>query len=215
VFPAGTGNDFAKSLGIRRPEYLAIARAIAAGAMQHIDVGEIDGVPFVNAAGLGFDVAVVQHMQRPARWLRGPSRYVVTALRHLVSYPGLSVSVSSLRDGAPQPWLTVVFANGQWFGGAFRIAPAAALHSGRLQCVAIGDVPVLSRARLLVRALRGTHLGQAGTWDAHESRYVVTCDAPPMLQVDGELHQARSLEVIVQTRVAALQVVRLPDTAAR
>jgi diacylglycerol kinase (ATP) len=67
IFAGGTGNDFAKSLGVPARDFLAMARRIEAGSVRVIDAGEIDGVPFVNSAGFGFDVDVLQRTRDPRR----------------------------------------------------------------------------------------------------------------------------------------------------
>jgi diacylglycerol kinase family enzyme len=125
-------------------------------------VGRIEGKHFLNAAGFGFDVAVIEDVARSRR-LSGQLAYFGSALRQLFSYRGLPIAVAA--DGAPnsvaEPHLMLVVANGRHFGGTFRIAPAASLVDGRLDAVAIGPVSALRRVRLFAAATGGTHLGHA------------------------------------------------------
>jgi len=209
VFAAGTGNDFAKSLGVPAHNFLAMARRLEAGTVRSIDAGEIDGVTFINAAGFGFDVDVLQRMREPRRrpLLRGTPRYVVTALQQLFRYSGLHATVPVLRDGASSHWLTVVFANGQWFGGAFHIAPAAHVSDGTLDLVGIADASPLTRAGLFARALRGKHLSHRAVHTQRGTAFVITFVEPPHFQADGELHQASGPSVSVRCLPQALRVV--------
>lgn len=210
VVPAGTGNDLVKSLNdsVSHGHSLVqrIAQAIALGRTRWIDVGEIDSVPFVNVAGLGFDVAVLARMQAlgTSRW-RGKSRYVVTALQQLHCYPGLSATLSSAGN-ARREWLTVVFANGQWFGGAFRIAPDACVDDGQLDCVGIGPASLVDRVQLFARALGGTHLSHRLVHSARGIGFSIECDEPPLFQADGELHQAGGTMLQVRCLPRALHI---------
>ena len=217
VFGAGTGNDFAKSLGIPTQNIAAMAARVAAGETRAIDVGFVDDVSFVNAAGFGFDVHVLQLMQqRAARGLlRGTSAYVVTALRAILNYGGLraalSISDSAGATRSPafrmQQQLLLVFANGRYFGGAFHIAPTAALDSGLLDAVVIRDASPLRRLSLFAQAIRGAHVAATEVESARSERFYLSFESPPRFEADGEVHQARTREVIVRVHKAALRVV--------
>lgn len=211
VVPAGTGNDLVKSLHSPVPTVQAlvhrIAESIAMDRTRWIDAGEINGVPFVNVAGVGFDVAVLAHMQAtaPSRW-RGKSRYVVTALQQLHRYPGFSAALSPTGNARRQ-WLAVVFANGQWFGGAFRIAPDARLDDGQLDCVGIGPASLIERVHLFARAMIGTHVSHRLVHSDRNAEFHIACDEPPLFQADGELHRATSTVLHVRCLPRALRII--------
>ena len=203
IFGAGTGNDFAKSLGVPVHDPNAMVARIAQGTTRAVDVGFVDDVPFVNAAGFGFDVEVLERMQSPGL-LRGTAAYLGTALGALVGYRGFR---AQLRDDARRKLLMLVFANGRYFGGAFHIAPKAVLDDGWLDVVAIGDASPLRRLALLSQAIKGTHLAAHEVRHDRVERCRVTFDAPPTFEADGELHRALSAEVQVSVRPQALRVV--------
>jgi diacylglycerol kinase (ATP) len=207
VLCAGTGNDLAKSLGTPSHQARALACCLAAGHTRPLDVGTIDGVPFVNAAGLGFDEAVLHDVRDPARapWLRGAPRYVALAARQLFRYPGLGGVRAPPLPHDPPRWLMLVAANGQWFGGAFRIAPDARLDSGALVLVGVADAPPLARVALFARALRGAHVGHPAVHVAHGASFTVHCPVPPAFEADGEWHQAASAAVTIAVRPGALR----------
>ena len=208
IFAAGTGNDFAKSLAIPAHDVSRMAAHIAAGATHEVDVGFVNDVPFVNAAGFGFDVEVLERMRTPGRW-RGTAAYVSTALGALFGYRGFRARATG--DGhAPEVMsqhLMAVFANGRCFGGAFRIAPHAQLDDGVLDCVTIRHVAPLARVPLFANAMRGAHLSSPHVSFRRDHTFHVQFDAPPLFETDGELQQAGSCDVVVRTSPRALTVI--------
>jgi diacylglycerol kinase (ATP) len=188
ILAAGTGNDFAKSLGTPVHDDAAMAEHIARGETRRVDVGRLGGRPFVNAAGFGFDVAVLERMTR-ARWLRGDALYIAAALGELLRFGGVEARVQVAPDVFDERarWLLVVIANGQWFGGSFRIAPSARLDDERLDVVLVRDASAWRRARLFAAAPFGAHVRapevQALTTDA----CTIATDQPVACELDGEL----------------------------
>jgi diacylglycerol kinase (ATP) len=201
-FAAGTGNDFAKNVGSPSRDYDAMSRILAGGASRTIDVGEVDGRTFVNVAGFGFDAAVVSATARP-RVLQGEALYLAESLRQLFTYRGLDAAVN---QETMRRYLMLVFANGPCFGGKFVIAPRAQLDDGALDLVSLSDASAPQRVRLFAAAARGAHLGLAGVNVLRDGDFSLRFQKPPLFEADGELHQARSTEVRVTCRAAALRV---------
>jgi diacylglycerol kinase (ATP) len=102
----------------------------------------------------------------------------------------------------------VVYANGRCFGGAFRIAPGAALDSGVLECITVRDVAPLARVPLFARAIRGTHLSSPHVQVHRDGTFGLSFEAPPVFETDGELHRSATSEIAVHVRAGALTVVR-------
>jgi diacylglycerol kinase (ATP) len=238
VLAAGTGNDFARSLRLPARDVDRMAALIGAGATRTIDAGTIDGEPFVNAAGFGFDADVLERSLSPGLW-RGAARYAGTALGRLFRYRGFRAALSATAgvgdanddrddgsdsfgttgasdagDAGTAParhWLMIVLGNGQWFGGAFRIAPEARLDDGALDAIAIAEVRAVGRAALFAAALRGAHLSRAGVTTHRAAAFTLRFDTPPRYQADGELRQARGRRVRVGVLPRALRVVARDD----
>jgi len=188
ILAAGTGNDFAKSLGAPVHDYPAMAERIARGETRRVDVGRLAGRPFVNAAGFGFDVAVLERMTR-ARWLRGDALYIASALAELLRFDGLDARVRVAPEvfDVHARWLLVVIANGQWFGGSFRIAPAARLDDGRLNLVLVRDMPAWRRLRVFSAAPFGAHVRAPEVQSLDPTSCTVTTATPSACELDGEL----------------------------
>ncbi|CAN5660704.1 diacylglycerol kinase family lipid kinase [soil metagenome] len=210
LIAAGTGNDFAKTVGAPARDIERTLALIASGDTRRVDAGTVEGRFFLVCCGFGFDTAVLERMQSVRR-IRGSARYVYAALRELRAYDGIDVSIAAgARIGsgnAGRRLLMLVIANAQHYGGAFRIAPNASLTDGMLDCIAVSPLKTLARARLLLSATRGAHLRSPAVREYQSAWFDLRFAAPPVCNLDGDLHQARSKTVRVECLPAALTVV--------
>lgn len=211
ILAAGSGNDFVKSLGTPARDYAAMATLIADGHVRRVDVGTIgEQQLFVNAAGFGFDVAVLERTTR-ARWLRGDALYVASALAELFRFRGVRARVHGplpdIAQGVPDRHLLVVAANGQWFGGRFRIAPTAVLDDGALDLVVISDASAWRRARLFAAAPWGRHIGAPEVRTARAATVSIATAEPIGFESDGELCAPVSTTCEIRLLAGALTVI--------
>jgi len=214
VVPAGTGNDFAKTLGVAKPGVAETIALAATGPPIRIDVGRADGRCFVNSCGFGFDASVLEATTQ-IHWLRGNAVYIYSALRMLFGYRGLQVTgVPPSSGGATRHLLMLTVSNGRFLGGAFMIAPRANVGDGLLDVCYVNDMSVRRRLQLFARAMRGTHSELAGVSLTQESSLTLRFDSPPLMEVDGELRRAGSSEVTIKCVPRALSVVAAPGAIA-
>jgi len=206
LVPGGTGCDLAKTLGIPPRDVGACCRIVLAGETRTIDVGRIEDKHFLNIAGFGYDVAVLEDSWSVG-YLEGGALYLYCALRQLASYRGFSLEGEV--DGRPlgkRDMLMVIVANARVFGGGFRVAPHADLEDGKLEAVAFANMGLGGRVSALVGLLRGTHLKHPRVTAVTASRIVYRFAAPPAYETDGEWNQARTADVVVEAVPKALRV---------
>jgi diacylglycerol kinase (ATP) len=205
----GTGNDFAKTIGVTRHTPEMIADLVLSGHETRIDVGLADGRHFLNSCGFGFDAAVLDASNR-VRFLKGDAVYVYSAIAKLFSYHGTHVSVHGVAGVEDGPMLMVTVSNGRSLGGAFRIAPTASVVDGKLDACFFRDAGVVERVRLFAGAMSGTHLGMPAVSSAKIQRLTLTFGVNPAMEVDGELRMAESTSVEVSVLPSALSVLAAP-----
>lgn len=203
LIAAGTGNDFAKSLGAPARDCLATARLAVDGPDYRVDVGRAEDQYFLNAIGFGFDVAVLEEAAR-VRWLSGTLLYAYAALHQLLRYDGMDVAFDAERTTRR---LIFVIANGRWFGGAFQIAPAASCDDGLLDAVAIPEATGIERVRLFTSAVRGTHVRLPNVEIRRSRTFTLRFEMPPAYETDGEYRQATSRTLDIDCVPGALRVV--------
>jgi diacylglycerol kinase (ATP) len=212
LIAAGTGNDFAKTAGAPATDIAATARLVAEGAARRVDVGRIEDRWFLNIAGFGFDIAVLESVAR-IKWLKGDPLYLYAALRQLGSYAGSEIMVNSpARARGAVRHLMLVIANARHFGGAFRIAPTASVTDGLLDAIAIEDAPTLRRLQLFAAVIRGTHAAMPEVQMEQSRTFTLQFPEAPAYETDGEYRRAASAALEVSCVPNALRVV-VPTSA--
>lgn len=207
LIAAGTGNDFAKTVGAPMNDFALTAKLAVDGPDTRVDVGKIEDQYFLNITGFGFDIAVLEDIPK-IPLLRGDAVYIVSALRQIVGYGGVEIGVSAAgADRGKRRHLMLIIANAKNFGGAFKIAPQASLTDGKLDAIAIYDAPALKRLGLFAAAVKGTHVAKPGVNVEQSAHFALTFPAPPAYETDGEYRQAKSAQLDVTCVPAALRVV--------
>ena len=220
ILPSGTGNDFGRNFGYdpRKPE--DAVEVLAQGHTRSVDVGRVDTLSasehrpetlearhFLNLVGFGFDVAVIDGAAG-ARFLRGELLYKVTALKQLLSFPGMHARVEAASGAVRElSHLMLTVSNGRFFGGGFPIAPEATVDDGRLHACLISDASPLTRLKLFNLAERGRHVTSSKVEVLAESSFRLTFDAPPRFEMDGDVRRSGSAHIHVRSLPRALRVV--------
>ena len=171
-------------------------------------MGRIEGRHFLNICGFGYDVAVLEHSWS-VKYLEGEQLYLYCAVKQLGSYPGFAVEVEA--EGASlgrHDLLMLIVANAKFFGGKFKIAPAADLCDGRLEILRFSNMGLLRRLDIMQRLLRGVHEGSplVKVDRARRLRLRFLSGEPPAYETDGEWNRAKSAEVEIETLPLALRV---------
>lgn len=156
VIPAGRGNDFARVIGVPS-DPRAAARLAARGEERTVDVGTVNGRPFLGIASVGFD-SDVQDIANATRLVGGGPVYVYAALRALVGWrhAGFEAVVDGERHSVDG--YAVAVGNSGVYGGGMRLMPAADLCDGLLDVLLVGRQPKLRYLSGLPKVFRGTHL---------------------------------------------------------
>lgn len=202
VIPLGTGNDFAKMLGVEGDWRVACER-IAQGKRRRVDAGRCNGRVFANGIGAGFDAQVALEANG-IRWLRGNAVYGVALARTLL----LRYSTPQARivhdGGVIENRVTMLAAaNGTTYGGAFRIAPDADIADGMLDLMVADRLSRAGIIGFIPHVLRGTHVGRTGVTMIRTKRVAVKTDEPIVVHADGEIidQSAMRIEVEVLPRI--------------
>lgn len=209
VIPAGTANVVARDLGIPRSGAGAV-RVLLEGRPRSLDVGRVNGRPFLAMVGVGFDGEVVRSLCDSRRGPIRMSSYVLPGLRSFLHHrpQPLAVTVDDRpsRNGA----FGMIICNTRNYGGFLSVAPQARMDDGWLDFqMQLGSgrtsLLVLSLAALMHRR-PPSHLAAYG----RGRRIKVEAGTPVPVQVDGDAFGTTPVEVEVE---AARVSILAPATA--
>jgi YegS/Rv2252/BmrU family lipid kinase len=188
IVPIGSGNDFARTVGVRGLSLEAAIQTAAFGPVQAFDLGEVNGEPFGNSFGAGFD-AQVSHLALSApSFLRGLPRYLYSIVGTLqkLKLPQLQLKADNqtLFEG---PSLLSAYMIGRTYGAGIPVAPFANPSDGRLAVVVAGSFSRLGVLGILPRLLLGRHLSHPQVKRFEGTHFSLHFDRPVEAHTDGEL----------------------------
>lgn len=187
IVPSGTGNDFARAFGLPRDPLRAFAAQLG-GEMVSVDCPTINGRPFLNVAGSGFDVAVLRRTEELKAVYPGEKAYHKAVVSVLGEYRPFEAELT-LEDGTATHERTTIieFANGQYIGGGMRVARDAQIDDGLFDVILVRRVPRFVIALLFPFFITGSFV-RLPICQHVRCREVVVRSKGMIVNVDGELH---------------------------
>jgi len=199
--PGGSGNGLVRGLRTSLDPAKAL-QSLLQGRELAMDLPRLDGVPFLNLCGTGFEAAVAHgfdHLE--GRGFRSYARLVLKLWRN---HP--ETGVQGDVEGLPARAWSLCFANLPQYGSGLWIAPGADPTDGALQWI------TLRRPGLSDRLLRAypLFLERGRTALRQEGRLVTAnlrLETPLPWQLDGEPVPARDrAELTIEPRAFRMQV---------
>lgn len=190
VIPAGTGNDFARALGIPRDPVDA-ARLVCRGSIRTIDAGRVDDRWFGTVLAGGFDAKVNDRTNRMS-WPRGNLRYNLAILAELAALRPLDYVIELDGHRLRTEATLVAVGNSRSYGGGMRICPSAKLDDGLLDVTVIGPTRAARFVRLMPTVYSGTHVDRSGV-STFRARRVGLSTPELTAYADGERFAAMPL----------------------
>ena len=164
VLPLGTGNDFARTIGVWGTPQRAID-ALFDGQTRRVDAGMIEcngsARAWINVAGCGFDSLAAGRInnwgkRRTMRHIRGLSAYLLAVACELVSFRAFDLTLELDGEHLEMRAVLCAVANAKSYGGGMLVCPDARLDDGLFDVCVIGDA---SRGEFL-RAFPGVFAGR-------------------------------------------------------
>lgn len=157
VIPAGTGNDFARTMNISQDIREAL-QIILEGKESHIDCGQANGRYFINVASIGLDAEIVKETETIKRYISGTTAYIIGVLKTLLKFKHSSLQIEVDGQIENKDIMLVAVANGRYYGGGMKIAPMADVKDGVFDICIIHRISKWKILRLFPTIFSGKHI---------------------------------------------------------
>ena len=208
ILPIGSGNGLARHLSLPLEPRTSL-RACCGLRIETIDSATVNGTPFVNAMGIGFDAWVADAFATAGT--RGLQTYLRVGLRGFARYTAEEYELTIDGETTRRRALVIAVANASQYGNNARIAPLASLQDGILDVTLIEHASIFRMPILAARLFAGSlHRGR-GVSTYRGRNITIARAAPGPAHLDGEpLTMPESLAIEVVPR--SLRVI-VPLTA--
>ena len=212
VIPLGSGNDYARTLGMVRNDVEGALAQLVRGTAGPVDVGRVNGTYFAETLSFGLDAAIALDTttRRAADTSQeGEALFVTSGLKILSRARQGFSCVARFDGGEPRELAPHVFAFqiGPSYGGGFLICPDADPADGMLDVCFNTRKPSLPRLMALFGLARtGRHVRSSIIETLRIRHAELEFDAAPPCQVDGEPLEGTSFSIDLLP--SALTVIR-------
>ena len=209
IIPLGSGNDYARTLGMVSNAPDKSLAQILQGVPRRIDLGLVNGTYFDETLSFGVDAAIaIDTMERRlATGAHGTRLFAASGVdvirREMRCWP-----FRATIDGEPLEGNSIIFAIqvGPTYGGGFRICPDAVADDGLLNiCYSEGSPSTIEALGILARARVALHTGSRYLNFRTASSIVIDFEGEPPCQTDGERCEGSHFEISCAQR--AIEVI--------
>ena len=211
VLPLGSGNDYARTLGMTRNDIETAFAQIVRGHERPVDVGRVNGTYFAETLSFGLDAAIA--LDTTARRAadtsqEGEALFVTSGLKILSRAKRGFACTARFDGGEPRELSPHIFAFqiGPSYGGGFLICPGADPADGLLDVCLNVRKPALPRLLALFGLAKyGRHVRSSIIETLKVRHAELEFASAPPCQVDGEGIEGTSFSIDVVP--AALRVI--------
>jgi diacylglycerol kinase (ATP) len=156
VIPAGTGNDFVRTLGWDLDSYDAQLQAVTSLQPTAIDLGLVDGEWFAAILSTGFD-SIVNEKANTMSWPKGPMKYNAAIAIELPRFKPRHYEITLDDRTISTEAMLIAVSNGRSYGGGMLVCPAANITDGLFDVMVLHPVSTIEFIKVFPRVFAGTH----------------------------------------------------------
>ena len=187
VAPAGTGNDFARSIGTFGLDAEKLVSLMISRTPVNVDMGLVQhkGVDiwFGQVLSTGFD-SLVNERANDYKFIKGNLKYVIATARELPFFVPRTYKISIDEKSRETGSMLVAIANGKSYGGGMQVCPDADFQDGLFDVLLLKPIPVREFIRVFPRVFSGKHISHPAVEIQRCSS--ITLESNAIAYADGE-----------------------------
>ncbi len=185
ILPFGSGDDFARLLGIPRDLELA-CEMLFTERVREVDVALANGIRYLGVAGLGFDSEVARYANQNVRFLNGSAVYLYSIFRVIGRFRPHRVTLTLDGSESQEEIMFAAVGNSERYGGGIRIVPTARIDDRKLDLCLVRKCSKWQLLRTLPLAYSGKHVRRPYVTLKRGDRFEFVSEREMEVFADGE-----------------------------
>jgi len=157
LIPSGTGNDFARALGLDIKNPIRNIDSYLATPPVQVDLGEVNGRRFGAICSTGFD-SLVNERANAISWPKGKRKYDIAMLQELPRFKARNYQIDIDGKSINVQAMLIAVGNGSSYGGGMKVCPDAQLDDGLLDVMVLHPVPKVEFLKIFPKVYSGSHV---------------------------------------------------------
>jgi YegS/Rv2252/BmrU family lipid kinase len=207
IIPYGSGNGLSRFLGISMDAEKAI-KNLSTGNVEVIDSAKLNGLPFFNMAGMGFDAHISEVFSHGKK--RGFFTYIKSSMQEIAKYKSQIYHLEIDGKAYEREAFMLSFANSSQYGNNAHISPHASVQDGLLDICVIQKFPLWRFPEMGIRMLTKTSDKTKYVEIIRGKHIKIKREGPGPIHLDGE-PQMMDADIEIEVIPNSLKVIAGPD----
>jgi diacylglycerol kinase family enzyme len=177
---------------------------LASGRTEVIDSAKLNGRPFFNMAGMGFDAHIADVFSHEKK--RGVITYIKSAFKELSAYKSETYQLAIDGKNYRREAFMLSFANSSQYGNNAHISPNASVQDGLLDVCIITRFPLWRLPEMGIRMITKTSGKTKHVEIIRGKKINVKRSAPAPVHLDGE-PQVLGTDIAIEVVPASVKVI--------